>query len=551
MKNRTKPVIVGFEPLEGRAYFSTPSPWVVSGTEGPDQVYIRYDSSIIQIYVNEGTSNQGYFKYDHPPVNLQVTFRGLGGNDRINLREVDFGGSVRVEGGAGDDKINIGEGTYASRTDGPVTVIGGSGKDELYVDASQDHTPELADIFRVGKDFIGWGATNSGGSTFEQWEVVFDSTTEFAQLKSLPEASTINVAATAATTYTSIVAGSANDKVSVGGGDVDSNIKGTLSILAGAGTDTFYVNDAVDSGDDSYFLDLSKFNKYSSADVFFSQFEKTQIDANLGNDNFYIKGVNSPTTINGSGGDDHFFVGSTGSIKNIRKDLSLDGGTGKDEVIVNDSAETLASNFAVTATQVSKLGTTLGKVKPAKVERVEVQSGAGNDQMTVTPAIGVNFLLSANGQSSSTGDQMFLNYADAPMFVPDSLGGTFYTGLRGPVVIRGFEKRPHVGASISGMLFNDRDHDGIKDGSLEEPLPGRTVYLDLNNNKKLDLIEPWTATNGEGKYLFLGLNPGTYKVRQVLPAGWQQTSPANGYGINVTVADEENKTGKDFGSSNT
>ena len=28
---------------------------------------------------------------------------------------------------------------------------------------------------------------------------------------------------------------------------------------------------------------------------------------------------------------------------------------------------------------------------------------------------------------------------------------------------------------------------------------------------------------------------GTYKVRQVLPVGWSQTTPSNGFGINVTL----------------
>ena len=44
-----------------------------------------------------------------------------------------------------------------------------------------------------------------------------------------------------------------------------------------------------------------------------------------------------------------------------------------------------------------------------------------------------------------------------------------------------------------------------------------------------------------------GLAAGTYKLRQLLPTGWDQTTPASGYGISVTVASNQMATGKLFG----
>ena len=55
-------------------------------------------------------------------------------------------------------------------------------------------------------------------------------------------------------------------------------------------------------------------------------------------------------------------------------------------------------------------------------------------------------------------------------------------------------------------------------------------------------------TNDEGRYYLYGRTPGTYKVRQVLPTGWAQTSPSAGASRSVTVDGDDDKTGINFGS---
>src|SRR6478672_8163099 len=73
-------------------------------------------------------------------------------------------------------------------------------------------------------------------------------------------------------------------------------------------------------------------------------------------------------------------------------------------------------------------------------------------------------------------------------------------------------------------VWNDLDGDGVR-GANEPILSGVTVYLDLNDNNALDVIEPKQVTAADGSYSFTGLDSGNYVVRQQTPANYQITSP--------------------------
>jgi uncharacterized delta-60 repeat protein len=104
-----------------------------------------------------------------------------------------------------------------------------------------------------------------------------------------------------------------------------------------------------------------------------------------------------------------------------------------------------------------------------------------------------------------------------------------------------------TGASIAGAVFNDANGNGVRDAG-EAGLGGRTVWIDLDNDKIVDSNETTTTTDASGNYKLSNLAAGTYKVRQLLPGGWAQTTPANGYGINVTIATNQSVCGKLFGA---
>ena len=74
---------------------------------------------------------------------------------------------------------------------------------------------------------------------------------------------------------------------------------------------------------------------------------------------------------------------------------------------------------------------------------------------------------------------------------------------------------------IMGQKFNDLNGNGVKDGS-ESGLPGWTIQLKNTSNAILDS----TTTNSTGNYtLTVPTLPFTYRVREVLQAGWHQTTP--------------------------
>lgn len=84
---------------------------------------------------------------------------------------------------------------------------------------------------------------------------------------------------------------------------------------------------------------------------------------------------------------------------------------------------------------------------------------------------------------------------------------------------------PPAPGSIAGLAWGDADGDGVWDVG-ETAAVGWTIYLDLNANGSLGIGEPSTVTATDGSYAFTGLVAGTYAVRLVPQAGWEQTFPA-------------------------
>jgi uncharacterized delta-60 repeat protein len=74
--------------------------------------------------------------------------------------------------------------------------------------------------------------------------------------------------------------------------------------------------------------------------------------------------------------------------------------------------------------------------------------------------------------------------------------------------------------NIIANMFQDTDGGGTK-GTSEPVFPGRTVWVDLNDNGIQDTSEPESVTDANGDAFFAGLAAGTYKIRAQVPAGWQ------------------------------
>ena len=85
------------------------------------------------------------------------------------------------------------------------------------------------------------------------------------------------------------------------------------------------------------------------------------------------------------------------------------------------------------------------------------------------------------------------------------------------------------------MIFEDRDGDGVQN-STEPGIYGRSVYIDANNNGSYDVGDTAAATDVLGNYALRALLPGTYTIRQIVPANWKQTTPASNGAIGASIS---------------
>ncbi len=128
--------------------------------------------------------------------------------------------------------------------------------------------------------------------------------------------------------------------------------------------------------------------------------------------------------------------------------------------------------------------------------------------------------------------------------------------LASGVVVEGLDFGNHEvqPASVHGVKWLDRDGNGRRDQN-EPGLAGVTIYLDLNDNGFLDAAEPSavsmtdnpnTQFDESGLY-WLEAQPGTYTIREVVPDGFAQTFPVNGF-HSVVLASGVVVEGLNFGN---
>lgn len=98
---------------------------------------------------------------------------------------------------------------------------------------------------------------------------------------------------------------------------------------------------------------------------------------------------------------------------------------------------------------------------------------------------------------------------------------------------------------LRGLKWLDTNANGQRDES-EKGLPGVVIYLDANQNGQLDAGEmsvtsaeddPNTKDDESGRYFFNGVDPGFYLVREVVPAGYEQTFPRSWWALDDFMID--------------
>lgn len=108
-------------------------------------------------------------------------------------------------------------------------------------------------------------------------------------------------------------------------------------------------------------------------------------------------------------------------------------------------------------------------------------------------------------------------------------------------------------ATISGRVFRDLNSNSVRDAG-EAGIESWKVFLDEDGDNSLDGGETVVTTDSEGRYSFTGLTPlQTYRVVQVVQAGFEQTRPDTSGGpvIEVALGAGEERADVDFGNLDT
>ena len=161
----------------------------------------------------------------------------------------------------------------------------------------------------------------------------------------------------------------------------------------------------------------------------------------------------------------------------------------------------------------------------------------GNDPRGVTPPS--QYLPSGSNLANATVQKL------VQQAVYDAITASVYSGFCTPLN-GGVTPPPATGsATFRGYVINDKDGDGVWDKG-ELGVTGRTVWLDLDNDGKLDSNEPKATTAGNGVFEFKNVAAGKVFVREVLPSGVKQTSPKGNAALTATLTNGQTKSGQYF-----
>lgn len=265
--------------------------------------------------------------------------------------------------------------------------------------------------------------------------------------------------------------------------------------------------------------------------------------------NVLSSAAGTKTNIIGNSGVSTINIGSAGSVQGVLGTVNIENPPAFNTISIDDSADATGRTATISplgANPDDQSGTNafwaqLTGLAPgiinfqlndtaAGVGGLSISLGTGADALNVAPdASGAarTYTINAGNPAAPNlvaADFLTLNLAGVatPVLVPTANGaGTWTFGNAGPVVFSNFE-RMTPGISFSGRVFQDLNNNGNDDGGTDPGMGSVFVNVDSLADGTPDLTTLSVA--GTGNYSFTDLAPGQYRIRQVVPGGFVQST---------------------------
>jgi hypothetical protein len=238
--------------------------------------------------------------------------------------------------------------------------------------------------------------TQPGGGDFPAWTSIFNvADVNSININGEDGNDSIYVYGVPSGVGVTVNAGTGNDLIQVGDGDVDdvnSGVQGNVTVNGGTGTDTMLYFDFFDDiGNDIYNVTNSAITKsltgsvtYNNADI-----ESLELAGNPQANTFNVNSTDGTVAylFSGFGGNDSFRIGNDDFDNNIRGNITLSGGAGTDTVFIDDTADTLNDDYLVSGNAFSKNGNSADRAIASSTTEVMQVNGSNNANSYNVPQV--------------------------------------------------------------------------------------------------------------------------------------------------------------------
>jgi hypothetical protein len=370
-----------------------------------DSILLKTDAvnpSYVQVQVNGVIQFEGLASR----VN-RVTIDGGAGNEWIDVENTLAGVPVEVDGGPGDDRIEVSPfAQFMDNIGGSLSINGDDGNDTIVL---HDEKDRFGDSYRI---------TTHGVTRVFMAPITYGSV-EYLTLDAGTGGNSIDASTAAGGPRLTIDAGAGNDTVlgSAGpdtllGGPGDDRLSGGAGndvLDGGIGNDTLSggMGDDVMSGnvgDDTINLDGGADTAYGD---YYDPIDNVAIGYGNETINVTATAVGSVTKIYAGAGNDTVNVGN-GNLDLLPGAVAVNGGSGLDTIHVNDQTAPYNDTYTVTNTRLGRsifgglpgtiVGLTFGGLTYGAVEGLTLNAESGDNLVNInSTALGVPVTINAGG----------------------------------------------------------------------------------------------------------------------------------------------------------